>query len=98
MCASWRRWLKQQRGYSVVAFLANLGQESYLEPLGELALESGAEGTVIVDLPAMTVRHTMPGLVLGVQLPFAAPVLGQHTREILQELGYNENAIKELAP
>lgn len=61
-------WLKQQRGYAVVAFLANLGQESYLEPLGELALESGAEGTVIADLrPSFIEKFALPTLQAGAQ-------------------------------
>ena len=43
-------WLRQSRGYQVLAFLADLGQGGHAERLGELALECGAAGTVIVDL------------------------------------------------
>ena len=32
-------WLVHERGYNVVTLSINLGQETYLEPLGELALE-----------------------------------------------------------
>src|ERR1700733_10279247 len=42
-------WLAQERGHEVVALSINLGQEIYLEPLGELALELGAVAARIVD-------------------------------------------------
>ena len=35
-------WLVHERGHEVVALSLNLGQEVYLEPLGEMALELGA--------------------------------------------------------
>ena len=35
-------WLAHERGYEVLTISINLGQEIYLEPLGELALEIGA--------------------------------------------------------
>ena len=43
-------WLSRIQGHPVVALLADLGQADRLEPLGELALESGAQSTIIVDL------------------------------------------------
>ncbi len=59
-------WLRRTRGYAVVALLANLGQRNYLEPLGELALESGAEGTLVVDLQErFAERYVFPTLVAG---------------------------------
>ena len=42
-------WLVHERGYEVVTLSLNLGQEVYLEPLGELALELGASAARIVD-------------------------------------------------
>jgi argininosuccinate synthase len=42
-------WLAQERGYEVVALSINLGQEVYLEPLGELALELGAVSAQVLD-------------------------------------------------
>jgi argininosuccinate synthase len=42
-------WLSRERGHEVVALLINLGQEIYLEPRGELALELGAVAARIVD-------------------------------------------------
>jgi argininosuccinate synthase len=42
-------WLVQERGHEVIALSINLGQEVYLEPLGELALELGAVSAQVVD-------------------------------------------------
>jgi argininosuccinate synthase len=42
-------WLAHERGYEVVALSINLGQEVYLEPLGELALELGAVSAQVLD-------------------------------------------------
>lgn len=61
-------WLKQLRGYGVIALLADVGQGEDLEPLGELALESGAERTLIVDLKRRLVdRFILPALGSGAQ-------------------------------
>src|SRR5687768_15055165 len=42
-------WLVHERGYEVVTLSINVGQEQYLEPLGELALELGATAAQVVD-------------------------------------------------
>jgi argininosuccinate synthase len=42
-------WLVHERGYEVVTLSINLGQEVYLEPLGELALELGARAAQVID-------------------------------------------------
>jgi argininosuccinate synthase len=42
-------WLVHERGYDVVTLSINLGQEVYLEPLGELALELGANSAQVID-------------------------------------------------
>ena len=42
-------WLVHERGYEVIALSINLGQEVYLEPLGEMALELGAVAAQVVD-------------------------------------------------
>jgi argininosuccinate synthase len=42
-------WLVQECGHEVIALSINLGQEVYLEPLGELALELGAVSAQVVD-------------------------------------------------
>jgi argininosuccinate synthase len=56
-------WLAHERGHEVVALSLNLGQEVYLEPLGELALELGAVSARVVDRRAEFLRD------------FALPVL-----------------------
>jgi argininosuccinate synthase len=43
-------WLVHENGHDVVAVSANLGQGMYLEPLGELALELGAQAAQVLDL------------------------------------------------
>jgi argininosuccinate synthase len=42
-------WLVHERGYEVLTLSINLGQEIYLEPLGELALELGAAAAQVID-------------------------------------------------
>ncbi len=42
-------WLVEERGYEILAVSINLGQEVYLEPLGELALELGASSAQVID-------------------------------------------------
>jgi argininosuccinate synthase len=42
-------WLVHERGYEVLTLSINLGQEVYLEPLGELALELGAVAAQVLD-------------------------------------------------
>jgi len=43
-------WLVHEEGHEVIAVSANLGQGVYLEPLGELALELGAQSAQVIDL------------------------------------------------
>jgi argininosuccinate synthase len=56
-------WLVHERGYDVLALSINLGQEVYLEPLGEIALELGASSAQVIDRREMFLRD------------FALPVL-----------------------
>jgi argininosuccinate synthase len=42
-------WLVHERGHQVIALSLDLGQEVYLEPLGELALELGASSSLVLD-------------------------------------------------
>ena len=56
-------WLVHERGHQVVAVSLNLGQEVYLEPLGELALELGAVSAQVLDRREVFLRD------------FALPVL-----------------------
>ncbi len=50
-------WLVNERGYQVITLSINLGQEVYLEPLGELALELGATAAQVVDRREMFLRE-----------------------------------------
>jgi argininosuccinate synthase len=56
-------WLVHERGHEVLALSINLGQEVYLEPLGELALELGAASAQVLDRRDLFLRE------------FALPVL-----------------------
>jgi argininosuccinate synthase len=42
-------WLVHECGHEVIALSINLGQEVYLEPLGEIALELGAVAARVID-------------------------------------------------
>src|SRR6185295_5267834 len=42
-------WLVHERGLEVLTLSINLGQEVYLEPLGEVALELGAAAAQVID-------------------------------------------------
>lgn len=42
-------WLVHEHGHQVLTLSINLGQEVYLEPLGELALELGATAAQVID-------------------------------------------------
>src|SRR5271154_1488989 len=56
-------WLVHERGQEVRTLSINLGQEVYLEPLGELALDLGATAAKVLDRRTMFLRD------------FAVPVL-----------------------
>ena len=56
-------WLVHERGYEVITLSINLGQEMYLEPVGELALDLGATAAQVLDRREMFLRE------------FALPVL-----------------------
>ena len=56
-------WLVHERGHEVITLSINLGQELYLEPLGELALDLGATAAQVVDRRELFLRE------------FALPVL-----------------------
>jgi argininosuccinate synthase len=49
-------WLVHERGHEVIALSLDLGQEVYLEPLGELALELGAVSAQVLDRREMFLR------------------------------------------
>src|SRR6266481_4121273 len=49
-------WLVHERGHEVVTLSINLGQEMYLEPVGELALDLGAIAAQVLDRREMFLR------------------------------------------
>src|SRR5437773_855465 len=49
-------WLVHERGYAVVTLSINLGQELFLEPVGELALDLGAAAAQVLDRREMFLR------------------------------------------
>jgi argininosuccinate synthase len=50
-------WLVHELGYEVLTVSINLGQEIYLEPLGEIALELGATAAQIIDRRELFLRE-----------------------------------------
>src|SRR5437764_1150122 len=56
-------WLVHERNYDVITLSINLGQEVYLEPIGEMALEIGARAAQVLDRRELFLRD------------FALPVL-----------------------
>jgi argininosuccinate synthase len=59
-------WLVHEGGYEVVALSLNLGQEVYLEPLGELALELGASSAQVLNRREVFLRDfALPVLQVG---------------------------------
>jgi argininosuccinate synthase len=81
-------WLVHDRGYEVVALSINLGQEVYLEPLGELALELGAASAQVIDRREVFLRDfALPVLQAGAVYQsscFLGSALGRYV--IAQEL------------
>lgn len=89
-------WLARNRGQQVVALLADLGQDSYLEPLGELALECGAARTIISDLRGEFLEDfVFPTIAAGARYegywlstPLARSTICKELVRVCKELGY----------
>ncbi len=81
-------WLVHERGYEVVALSINLGQEIYLEALGEIALELGAASAQVIDRREVFLRDfAIPVLQAGAVYQascFLGSALGRYV--IAQEL------------
>ncbi len=81
-------WLVNELGYEVLALSINLGQEIYLEPLGEVALELGAASAQVIDRREVFLRDfAMPVLQAGAVYQvscFLGSALGRYV--IAQEL------------
>ncbi|MBI2805058.1 MAG: argininosuccinate synthase [Planctomycetes bacterium] len=59
-------WLVHERGHEVITLSIDLGQETYLEPVGELALDLGAAAAQVLDRREMFLRDfALPTLQAG---------------------------------
>ena len=76
-------WLVRERNYEVITLSINLGQETYLEPLGELALDLGATAAQVVDRREMFLRD------------FALPVLQAAVQALLDVATFDAAGVTE---
>lgn len=81
-------WLKTSKNLRVVTFSANLGQDVDLEPLGEHAIENGAEAAHVVDLRDRLIDDfVFPGLRAGAVYESGYLLANAFTRPLIaQEL------------
>jgi argininosuccinate synthase len=89
-------WLKENYGYEVIAFCANVGQGEELEPVREKALKSGASKVYIEDLVEEFVSdYVFPVLKAGaiyekkylLGTSFARPLMAKKMVEIAEKEG-----------
>ncbi len=89
-------WLKENYGYEVIAFCANVGQGEELEPVREKALRSGASKVYIEDLVEEFVTdYVFPVLKAGaiyekkylLGTSFARPLMAKKMVEIAEKEG-----------
>jgi argininosuccinate synthase len=89
-------WLKENYGYEVIAFCANVGQGAELEPVREKALKSGASKVYIEDLVEEFVTdYIFPVLKAGaiyekkylLGTSFARPIMAKRMVEIAEKEG-----------
>ncbi|MEA4926729.1 MAG: argininosuccinate synthase [Syntrophomonadaceae bacterium] len=89
-------WLKENYGYEVIAFCANVGQGEELEPVREKALRSGASKVYIEDLVEEFVTdYIFPVLKAGavyerkylLGTSFARPLMAKKMVEIAEQEG-----------
>jgi argininosuccinate synthase len=89
-------WLKENYGYEVIAFCANVGQGEELEPVREKALKSGASKVYIEDLVEEFVTdYVFPVLKAGavyekkylLGTSFARPLMARKMVEIAEKEG-----------
>ncbi len=89
-------WLKENYGYEVIAFCANVGQGEELEPVREKALKSGASKVYIEDLVEEFVSdYVFPVLKAGaiyekkylLGTSFARPLMARKMVEIAEKEG-----------
>ncbi|MBO8158088.1 argininosuccinate synthase [Thermosyntropha sp.] len=89
-------WLKENYGYEVIAFCADLGQGEELEPVREKAIKSGASKIYVEDLKEEFVRdYIFPVLKAGavyekkylLGTSFARPLIAKKMVEIAEKEG-----------
>jgi len=89
-------WLKENYGYEVIAFCANVGQGEELEPVKEKALKSGASKVYIEDLvDEFVTDYIFPVLKAGaiyekkylLGTSFARPLMAKKMVEIAEKEG-----------
>ncbi len=89
-------WLKENYGYEVIAFCANVGQGEELEPVRDKALRSGASKVYIEDLVEEFVTdYVFPVLKAGaiyekkylLGTSFARPIMAKKMVEIAEKEG-----------
>jgi argininosuccinate synthase len=89
-------WLKENYGYEVIAFCANVGQGAELEPVREKALKSGASKVYIEDMvEEFVVDYVFPVLKAGaiyekkylLGTSFARPLMAKRMVEIAEKEG-----------
>ena len=70
-------WLVHERGYEVLTLSINLGQEIYLEPLGEVALELGASAAQVrLSIPERSLSKTLSRISRSRPMPRSAAPAG----------------------
>lgn len=81
------RWLREERGYDVVALTADVGNEKDLRTVEQRALATGAERAVIVDAKADFIRYfAFPALAAGAVYEGAYPLATALARPLIAKL------------
>ncbi len=77
-------WLRHKRDMEVATFSANLGQGEYLEPKGELAVETGADSAHVGDLRRRFVNEfVLPTLKANAEPAAGRPLSSALARPII---------------
>lgn len=77
-------WLQRQRNMQVATFTANLGQGGYLEPIGELAMDVGADSAHVGDLRKRFVdEYIVPTLKANAEAAIGRPLSSALARPLI---------------
>ncbi len=81
------RWLKEERGYDVVALTADVGNEKDLRTIEQRALATGAVRAIVVDAKADFIRYfAFPALAAGAVYEGAYPLATALARPLIAKL------------